>query len=361
MNKSLVVLAIIFTFSIASHAQTPAPSPSPSSALSQANATPQSPELEEANRLNAQVISLYNAGSYDEALPLARRALAIRERILSPDNQLIASSLVNLAEIHRAKGQYDDAERFFERSLSIYERTLGANDANVARLLNSLAFVYFARRNYGQAERAFRRVLAIRENNLGPEHLDVAQSLYNLAEFFETGGDYDEAQPLLRRALTIRVNRLGRSHPDVSLTVAKYGCVLRKANRESEAETLERDFSSDSERNAAGVRPTPAEDAGMETGLAQSVRAGVITGRAISRVEPAYPLEAREQRVTGQVTVRIIVNENGRVIHACAVSGHRLLLRASEQSAYRWRFTPTQMEGRPVRTTGSISFNFSLP
>ena len=41
--------------------------------------------LAEAERLNAEVSRLTGAGEYDDAMPLAKRALAIREKALGPD------------------------------------------------------------------------------------------------------------------------------------------------------------------------------------------------------------------------------------------------------------------------------------
>src|SRR4029077_6667255 len=49
--------------------------------------------LDEATALNQQVIQLYNQGRFSEALPLAQRALAMREEALGPDHPDVATSL----------------------------------------------------------------------------------------------------------------------------------------------------------------------------------------------------------------------------------------------------------------------------
>ena len=46
----------------------------------------QTEELATAERLNSQVLELYSAGRYNEAIPLAERALAIREKALGPEH-----------------------------------------------------------------------------------------------------------------------------------------------------------------------------------------------------------------------------------------------------------------------------------
>ena len=52
-------------------------------------------------------------GSYDQALPLARRAAEIREKMLGPENLWTAVSLRNLGFLYLAKKDYSQAESCF--------------------------------------------------------------------------------------------------------------------------------------------------------------------------------------------------------------------------------------------------------
>ena len=49
---------------------------------------------------NNQAIKLYGEGKYAEAIPLAERALEIREKALGPDHPDVATSLSNLAGLY---------------------------------------------------------------------------------------------------------------------------------------------------------------------------------------------------------------------------------------------------------------------
>lgn len=100
-------------------------------------------------------------------------------------------------------------------------------------------------------------------------------------------------------------------------------------------------------------KPTPAPKR-------QTVSGGVLTGKAVSKPQPAYPPIAKAARASGTVVVQVTVDESGKVISASAVSGHPLLRQAAVQSAYGWRFSPTMLSGQPVKVTGTISFNFNL-
>jgi len=90
------------------------------------------------------------------------------------------------------------------------------------------------------------------------------------------------------------------------------------------------------------------------------VSKGVITGQALSKPDPVYPPMAVKARVQGVVSIQILVDENGRVISAKAVSGHVLLRQAAEQAAMRTRFSPTRLSDVPVKVSGTITFNFVL-
>ena len=85
---------------------------------------------------------------------------------------------------------------------------------------------------------------------------------------------------------------------------------------------------------------------------------GVKQGKLISNPKPFYPDAARINRVSGQVTVHVVINEQGNVTSAKAVSGPVELREAAEAAALQARFTPTLLSGQPVTVNGSISYNF---
>ena len=77
-------------------------------------------------------------GEYAAAEPLYRRALAIDEKVLSPDHPMVATGLIGLAELLRAKGEYAAAEPLYRRALAIDEKVLSPDHPMVARKLNNL-------------------------------------------------------------------------------------------------------------------------------------------------------------------------------------------------------------------------------
>ena len=184
-----------------------------------ASVSAQSEDLAEAQRLDGQAVQLHGAGRYEEAVPLAERALAIREKALSAEHPDVATSLNNLAAMSAAKGDYGRAEPLYQRALAIREKALGAEHPSVALSLNNLALLYFAKGDYERAEPLYLRALAIDEKSSGAEHPNVATSLNNLAGLYKTKRDYERAEPLFLRALAIDEKALGMEHPYVAISL----------------------------------------------------------------------------------------------------------------------------------------------
>ena len=97
------------------------------------------------------------------------------------------------------------------------------------------------------------------------------------------------------------------------------------------------------------VKPTPPR---------APISGGVLNGKAISLPKPGYPPIARAAHASGTVVVQVLIDENGNVVSAHAVSGHPLLQAAAVGAAKSARFSPTKLSGQPVKVTGVIQYNF---
>ncbi len=93
----------------------------------------------------------------------------------------------------------------------------------------------------------------------------------------------------------------------------------------------------------------------------KQISAGVVNGKAITLVKPAYPAAARAVEAQGAVNVKVTIDEEGNVISAEAVSGHPLLQAAAVQAAQQSTFKPTFLSGQAVKVTGVIVYNFIAP
>jgi protein TonB len=86
----------------------------------------------------------------------------------------------------------------------------------------------------------------------------------------------------------------------------------------------------------------------------------ILSGKALSLPQPPYPIIAKQARVQGPVSIQILVSEEGKVLSAQAVSGNGMLISAAKEAAMRARFSPTLLNGQPVKIQGVITYNFTL-
>src|SRR5678815_5527136 len=88
----------------------------------------------------------------------------------------------------------------------------------------------------------------------------------------------------------------------------------------------------------------PSKDAPSK-GVAKPVEMGQLNAKALTLPKAKYPEEARRLRASGKVNVRVVVDENGKVISAKATDGAPPLRVAAEEAARLATFAPTVQDG----------------
>lgn len=88
------------------------------------------------------------------------------------------------------------------------------------------------------------------------------------------------------------------------------------------------------------------------------ISGGIVNGKATSLVKPDYPAEARASKASGIVEVGVVIDEKGNVTSAKAISGDPLLYKASEEAALKSKFSNSQIDGKGVKSTGVVVYNF---
>lgn len=83
----------------------------------------------------------------------------------------------------------------------------------------------------------------------------------------------------------------------------------------------------------------------------------------VSAPEPAYPLFAKAAGVAGAVHYEIDISPDGHVAAARLIHGSPMLEQSARDAIVRWRFSPFQVDGRPVsaRTIVTLTFGQPLP
>jgi esterase/lipase superfamily enzyme/Tfp pilus assembly protein PilF len=177
-------------------------------------------------------------GEFAKAETLVKRALAIHKRDRDPDHPDVAGDLDALAQLYQSGGRLDEAEPLFKRALAINEKATGSDPANVGRSLNNLAWLYQEQGRYADAEPLAERAVAVIEKTLGQEHADYGRALDTLAKLHEGQGRVSEAEALYRRAMAVLEKALGPEHESVAITRENLGGLVKSQGRLEGAEPL---------------------------------------------------------------------------------------------------------------------------
>lgn len=80
----------------------------------------------------------------------------------------------------------------------------------------------------------------------------------------------------------------------------------------------------------------------------------------VASVPPNYPEVARLAGIEGEVTLRVLIGEDGTVRDLRPVSGPPVLARAAMRAVEQWHYAPALVDGRPVDVVTTVTFAFHL-
>jgi protein TonB len=116
----------------------------------------------------------------------------------------------------------------------------------------------------------------------------------------------------------------------------------------------------DGDPRATGKDPGPG-DGGPGSGDPPVVRGGDIDPpRLLRSVTPVYPEMARLARLQGVVELQCVIDTDGRVIDVKVLRGQPILTGAAVQAVEEWLYSPTRLNGIPVRVILTVKVKFTL-
>lgn len=102
---------------------------------------------------------------------------------------------------------------------------------------------------------------------------------------------------------------------------------------------------------------------GVGSGSGSGVESPTVPPRLLSKTNPRYPLGVRSRNITGTTSVRMLVNEKGRVESASVAnsSGNGELDASAVECVYKWKFTPAKnKQGNAVQCYITIPIRFTI-
>jgi TonB family protein len=312
-----------------------------------------SEDKEKLKQLNQQVVTNFRAGNIDGALTLAKQAVDLSSKVSAEDDET-ASAYFNLGTVYRFKKKYKEATENLQKALSIYQLDPAKNARSLAKTLHGLADVYALDSDEKKAVETYKLAFAAAETVFGKDSKELLPYLKSMTDVYIYDKKYDEAQETFIRRYQILVKNSPNDSERIQEIKDDFYCFVNK-NFDKE-EMLERDKKFwEAVKTEEEKKFTPAKGAG------RVVTGGVVNSRATNLVKPEYPGSARARRASGAVPVRVTIDEDGKVIEARAICGDPDLRRASEAAARASKFSPTFLQGQPVKVTGVIVYNYVAP
>ncbi len=295
--------------------------------------------------LNSQLIKFFTQKDLNAALQkgIEMQALIDNNGLGENVNALIA--LTNLAEIYLAKGRESDAVKLFLRILDGYQKRPDAPGAAIAKVTERLGLAYYDKAEYEKAEQCYRSAIELRSKANGAESREAAAAYKDLGNVYRMEDKFEQADTAYLKAIEISDKALTKDEKWERKDLESYKCFLYhwgyRTNRLADAARKWDVFSEAREPSRAGR-------------AARVSSGGVINGKAIRLVKPAHPANGAR----GFVIVQVTINEKGDVIDAKATCGINGFLRVSEEAALKSEFSPTLLNGEPVKVSGIIVYNF---
>ncbi|HMS42548.1 MAG TPA: TonB family protein [Pyrinomonadaceae bacterium] len=178
-----------------------------------------------------------------------------------------------------------------------------------------------------------------------------ANDFFNRAGVYVKKGDFENAIKDYTEAI--------RLDPDDANNYYVRADVYYKMGKRdlAQSDTKKGDELRSAEKGNSKTSSTPKPSSTSNS--SNTISGGVLNGKATNLVKPEYPLAAKAVRANGTVNVQVMIDENGNVISASAVSGHTLLRSSAEKAAKESKFNPTMLSGQKVRVSGVIVYNFT--
>jgi protein TonB len=78
----------------------------------------------------------------------------------------------------------------------------------------------------------------------------------------------------------------------------------------------------------------------------------------VTKVKPDYPEVAKQIRISGQVALEAIIDEDGAVASVRTLNGNPILAKAATDALKRWKFKPFKEEGKAIKVSSDFTLEF---
>ncbi|MDQ3132332.1 MAG: TonB family protein [Acidobacteriota bacterium] len=299
----------------------------------------QSDNKETIEQINRNAISLYRSGKFEEALKLARQVVDLSFKVYGGESQETATAYLNLGMIYREKKKLKESIENLQKAVDIYQRVPNIEGKQLIAAYDKLSYSQFLDDKKEDAEASHLMIIEIVEKKFGKESKENLLATLNMANFYARDKKFEKADEFYLKTYDLAIKNFGKEAEEIEQISAWRICMVatQKVDVESGKAFHE------AKRKLFGEIPEQNK---------------IVNGKATSLPKPPYPNEARSQRLSGTIAVLVKIDEQGNVTEAKALCGQFILGKAAEQAARGAKFAPTMKDGKPIKISGFIVYNF---
>jgi TonB family protein len=113
--------------------------------------------------------------------------------------------------------------------------------------------------------------------------------------------------------------------------------------------------------SAPPAAQAPSTEASTTKPVTRIRLGGKVAGaQIVTRVQPVYPRQARQTKISGTVRLHTILAKDGSVQQLEVISGHPLLVQSALDAVRQWKYKPTLLNGEPVEVDTTVDIIYSL-
>jgi hypothetical protein len=317
-------------------------------------ATPGSPTqataVEELKRMNQELVELHQQGKLDDALKVAKRIQALVDKEHLNDDPTALPILMNVGAVFVDKGKTSDIIALFLRLLDSYRKTPGEHVRQDATITDRLARAYFVKGDYRKALEYCLRAIPLFQQVYGEVNAPLAAAYTILGNTYRALDQPERVSDPYLKAIAINDQVLNEGEKESRTDIDNYICFLYQQGFQHDRFDA---AVTDVMKFQMSRIPKLSDNS---TEPIRVVTSGVVNGRATYLAKPEYPPQT--VRTRGFMIVKVMIDEQGRVVDAHATCGDETFRSVSEDAARRSRFTPTALKGLPVKVSGMIIYSF---
>ncbi len=187
--------------------------------------------------LVSELSRLYQAGKFEKAVPVAKKAMEAAKKEVGADHLEYAVAMNDLASIYFELGDYEKAESLLLNAEVIRKKRLGGNDPMYVKNLRDLAINYHWMSDFTKAADYYIQAGTILENINGERSEAYASNLYDLGLVYYNAGFYEKAEPVARQLKELRQALFGPEHTEYATSVSLLGMIYLGMGQFDKAES----------------------------------------------------------------------------------------------------------------------------